>query len=64
VSDYGVRSPTRAQDFSSSLCVQTGSGAHPASYPIGTGGRFPGGKVRPERDADHSPQSRAEVKYE
>jgi hypothetical protein len=25
------------KDFSSSLCVQTGSGAHPASYPMGTG---------------------------
>jgi hypothetical protein len=70
VSDYGrdnqaieVRSPTGA-DFSSSLCVQTGSGAHPASYPMGTGGSFPGGKARPGRDADHSPPSSAEVKYE
>jgi hypothetical protein len=60
----GVRSPTGAEDFSSSLCVQTGSGAHPASYPMGTGGPFPGGKVRPGRDADHSPPSSAEVKYE
>jgi hypothetical protein len=25
--------------------VQTGSGAHPVSYPMGTGGSFPGGKV-------------------
>jgi hypothetical protein len=33
----GVRSPTGAEDFSSSLCVQTGSGAHPASYPMSTG---------------------------
>jgi hypothetical protein len=33
----GVRSPTEAEDFSSSLCVQTGSGAHPVSYPMGTG---------------------------
>jgi hypothetical protein len=24
--------------------VQTGSGAHPASYKVGTGGSFPGGK--------------------
>jgi hypothetical protein len=24
---------------------QTGSGAHPASYPMGTGVSFPGGKV-------------------
>jgi hypothetical protein len=48
VSDYGlddraigVRSPAGAKDFSSSLCVQTGSEAHPASC---TGGPFPGGK--------------------
>jgi hypothetical protein len=66
VSDYGlddraieVRSPTGAEDFSSSLCIQTGSGAHPASYPMGAGGN-----ARPGRDADHSPPSRAEVKYE
>jgi hypothetical protein len=25
--------------------VQTGPGAHPASYPMGTGGSFPGGKT-------------------
>jgi hypothetical protein len=40
----GVRSPAGAKDFSSSLCVQTGSGAHPASCSMGTGGIFPGGK--------------------
>jgi hypothetical protein len=59
VSDYGleVRSPTGAEDFSSSPCVQTGSEAHPASYPMGTGGPFPGVKARPGRDADHSPPS-------
>jgi hypothetical protein len=69
VSDYGlderaigVRSPAGAEDFSSSLCVQTGSGAHPASCTMGTGGPFPGGKARPGRgDADHSPPSSAEV---
>jgi hypothetical protein len=51
VSDYGlddqaigVRSPAGAKDFSSSLCVQTGSWAHPASCPMGTGGPFPGVK--------------------
>jgi hypothetical protein len=51
VSDYGlddlvigVRSPAGAEDFSSIFCVQTGSGAHPASCPMGTGGPFPGGK--------------------
>jgi hypothetical protein len=50
--------------FSSSLCVQTTSGVHPASYPTDTGGPFPGDKVRPERDADHSSPSSAEVKNE
>jgi hypothetical protein len=60
----GVRSPTEAEDFSSALCVQTGSGAHPAPYTMGTGGSFPGGKARPGRDADHSPPSSAEVKKE
>jgi hypothetical protein len=51
VSDYGledravgVRSPAGAKDFSSNLYVQTGSGAYPASCPMGTGGHFPGGK--------------------
>jgi hypothetical protein len=57
----GVRSPAGAEDFSSSLCVQTDSGAHPASCAMGTGGPFSGGKARPGRDADHSPPSSAEV---
>jgi hypothetical protein len=60
----GVRSPTGAEDFSSSPCVQTGSGAHAASYPMSTGGPFPAGKARPGRDADHSPPFSAEVKNE
>jgi hypothetical protein len=51
----GVRSPGKAKNFSSSLCVQTSSATHPASYPMGTEGPFPGGKARPGRDADHSP---------
>jgi hypothetical protein len=50
------------KDFSSSLSVQTGSGAHPASYPMGMGGPFPGGKMWVGRDADHSPPSSVEVK--
>jgi hypothetical protein len=58
----GVRSPTEAEDFSSNLCVQTGSGAHPASCRVGTGGSLSGGKGRPGRDADHSPPSSAEGK--
>jgi hypothetical protein len=60
----GVRSPAEAKDFSSSLCVQTGSGTHPASCPMGTGGPFPGGKARPGRDSDHSPAYSAEVMNE
>jgi hypothetical protein len=51
----------RRKDFSSSLSVQTGTGAHPASCTMGTGGSFPGAKTRPGRDADHSPASTAEV---
>jgi hypothetical protein len=68
VSDYGlddrvigVRSPAGAKDFSCNLCVQTDSGAHPASCTMGTGGPFPGAKARPGSDADHSPRSSAEV---
>jgi hypothetical protein len=71
VSGYGlddraieVRSPAEAKDFSSNLCVQTGSGVHPASCTMGTGGPFPGGKARPGRDAEHSPPSSAEVENE
>jgi hypothetical protein len=68
VSDYGlddraieVRSPAGAKDFSSNLCVQTSSEAHPASCTMGTWGPFPGAKARPGRDADHSPPFNAEV---
>jgi hypothetical protein len=69
VSDYRldeVRSPTGTEDFSPSTCVQTGSGAHPASasYPMGTGGPLPGVKRGQGRDADRSPPSSAEVKNE
>jgi hypothetical protein len=59
----GVRSPAGATDFSYSLFVQTGSGAHPASCTMCTGGPYPGAKARPGRDADHSPPCSAEVKY-
>jgi hypothetical protein len=68
VSDYGlddraigVRSWTGTKDFSSILCVQTGSWAHPVSCTVGTGGPFRGGKARQGRDAYHSPPSSAEV---
>jgi hypothetical protein len=54
MSDYGLDGqgsiPGRAKDFSSDLCIQTGSGAHPASYPMA-----PRGKVWLGRDTDHSP---------
>jgi hypothetical protein len=53
--------PAGAGNFSLHHRVQNGSGAHPASYPMGTGGSFPGVK-RPGRRADHSPPSSAEVK--
>jgi hypothetical protein len=68
VSGYGldnwaieVRSPAEAKSFSSNLCVQTGSGAHPASCTMGTEDPFLGGKSRQGRDADHSTPSSDEV---
>jgi len=71
VSGYGlddraneVRSPAEARDFSSNLCVQTGSGAHPASCTMGTGGPFPGSIARPGRGANHSLPSSAEIENE
>jgi hypothetical protein len=59
----GVRSPTEAEDFSSNLCVQTGSGAQTASYTVGTGYLLRG-LMWSGRDADHSSPSSAEVKEE
>jgi len=50
-----VRSGQRQKDFSSRLCVQTSSQAHPASYPMCTRGPFPGSKVQLGCDTDHSP---------
>jgi hypothetical protein len=71
VSGYGlddraieVRSPAGAKDFSSSVCVQIGCGAHRACCTMSTGGPFPGAKARQGRDADHSPPSNAEVENE
>jgi hypothetical protein len=40
-----VRFPARAGNFSHHHRVQNGSGAHPASYPIGTRCSFPGSKA-------------------
>jgi hypothetical protein len=69
VSDYSLDDrgsiPCQKQkDFSCSLCVQTGSGTHPASCTVGTGGLFPTSKVRPGHDADHSPPPSTEIKNE
>jgi hypothetical protein len=73
VSDYGlddrvieVRSPTGAEDFSSSPCVQTGFDAHPASYSVGTGGPFLSPGVKRDRGVmlTTHPHLVAEVKYE
>jgi hypothetical protein len=61
VSGYGlhdraieVRSSAEARDFFSSLCVPTGSGAHPAFCTMGTAGSFPRGVAQPWRDGDWS----------
>jgi hypothetical protein len=40
-----VRFPGGAGNFSLHHRVQNGSGAHPASYPVGMRGSFPGGKA-------------------
>jgi hypothetical protein len=40
-----IRFPTGAGNFSLHHGVQDGSGAHPASYPMGGRGSFPGGKA-------------------
>jgi hypothetical protein len=60
----GVQSFAEAKDFSSSLCVQTGSGAHPASCAVGTEGPFLGGKAWLGHDGDYSLLSSAKYKKE
>jgi hypothetical protein len=57
----GFRVSAGAGNFSLHHRIPTGSGAHPASYPIGTRGSFSVVK-RPWREADHSTLSSAEVK--
>jgi hypothetical protein len=57
----GVPVLVGARNFSRYYRVQTGAGAHPASYPMGIRGLSLGIK-RPEREADHSLPSSAEVK--
>jgi hypothetical protein len=65
VTGYGLEGlgsiPGRARDLFIIRSIQAGSGAHPAAYPMGTWGPFPGVK-RPERKADHSSPSSADVK--
>jgi hypothetical protein len=58
-----VRFPVGAGNLSLHHHVQNGSGAHTASYLMGTRGSFSGVK-RPGREADYSPPSSAEVKNE
>jgi hypothetical protein len=58
----GVRFLAGAGNSSLQHHVQTGSGAHPASYPVGTRALSVGVK-QPGHEADHSPpSSSAEVK--
>jgi hypothetical protein len=56
-----VRFPAGAGNFSLRHRVQNGSGAHPASYPMGTRALSLGVR-RPGREADHSLPSSADVK--
>jgi hypothetical protein len=55
----GVRVPVRSQILLH--VIQTGSGAYPASYPVGTEGSFRGGKAA-GRELDQSPATNAEAK--
>jgi hypothetical protein len=43
--DSGFPFPAGAGNFSPHYYVQNGSGAHPASYPMGTRGSFLAGKA-------------------
>jgi hypothetical protein len=68
VSDYGLDDrgsiPDRGRGFFFRPLRPDRLWGHPASYSMGTGGPFPGGKARSWRDADQSPPSSAEVKNE
>jgi hypothetical protein len=55
------RFPAVAGNISLHHRVQNGSGAHPASYPMGTRGSLPGVKWQ-EREYDHSAPSNIDVK--
>jgi len=56
----GVRFPAGAKISFIRNRVQTGHGAHPASFPVGIGVFSPEVK-RPRREVDHSPPSSVEV---
>jgi hypothetical protein len=61
-----VRFPARAGNFSLHHRVQNGFGAHPASYPMGTRGSFPGGKAAGTWSSTHLhlvPRSKKEWSY-
>jgi hypothetical protein len=56
--EVGVRVPVGSR-FCPLHVVQTGSGTHPASYPMGTEGAFPGGKpAAPATHLELGPRSR------
>jgi hypothetical protein len=56
----GVRVPVGPR-ISLLHVVQTDSGGRPISFPMDTGGSFPGAN-RQRREADHSPPTSAEAK--
>jgi hypothetical protein len=57
----GFSSPGRGGNSSLRYHVQTGTGVHPASNPVGNRGPFPEGKAK-GREADHSLSFSADVK--
>jgi hypothetical protein len=57
----GVRVPAGTGNFSLHRHIQTGSEAHPASYPMGTTALSLGAQ-RPRREADHLLPFSVEVK--
>lgn len=69
---WTVSSLTKIQDSNPSMRAdlsllnnnQTGSRAHPASYPVGNGGSFPPRAKWPKRQAEHSHPANAEVNNE
>jgi hypothetical protein len=58
-----IRFPSRARDFRLLQIAENGSGTHPASFSMGTGGASPRLK-RPVREAEHSTASSANIKNE